>query len=282
MNDVAPQTRAAKHLTQIVAMYPDLQEQAVARAGDGEPGSDKILGGDAMVMRGPAANRSYVAYRQMSELMGRLTPPAETYESEADPPHPEQTLAYWADELRAERGEPTSLAPTVKRCADYIRQALDWAWSDQAEEFDADGMLADLAGLRARMENVLKQGHRPDRTEVPCLEDDCATRLIKEWHTKAAYDGYRCPRCERFYDRDAFLRAKANHLASNGAQKHVKLQDAVAVMKSQGRSERTFRKWVRYWHVRTYTEASTGQVWAWWPDVRETHADTPTRNRRTA
>src|SRR5690625_4116587 len=180
-------------------MYPDLLAQAVNQSGDGKPGkADRIMGGDAMVLLSPGADRAYTAYRQMSELMGRVTPAGETYESDADPSPVLQVLAYWADEIRAERGELTDLPATVKRCADYIRQTLDWAFSDQAEEFDADAMVADLGRLRSRMEAVLKDGYRPDRTQVPCIEEECDANLNKEWHTQAQYDGYRCPQCKRF------------------------------------------------------------------------------------
>lgn len=268
MTEVTPQTRAARHLTQIVHMYADLSTEAVNRAS-----SKDMPGGDAMVLLAPGADLAAYKYRQMSAIMGRIDVPIDDTEGDPDPVL--MVLAYWANELRAERGEITDLPPTITRCADYIRQSLDWAFSDQAGEFDTEGLLTDLARLRTRMEAVLKQGYRPDRTEVPCLTEDCEATLNKEWHSQAKYDGYRCPQCQRFYDYDAFIRARADQLASRGAERFVPKQDAIDAIP---RSNETVRKWIESGKVTT--ENRSGQVWVWWPDIRQLHLETPTRTRK--
>lgn len=252
MSDTSPQTRAARHLTAILEMYPDLLAQAVNQSGDGKPGkADRIMGGDAMVLLSPGADRAYTAYRQMSELMGRVTPAGETYESDADPSPVLQVLAYWADEIRAERGELTDLPATVKRCADYIRQTLDWAFSDQAEEFDADAMVADLGRLRSRMEAVLRDGYRPE-LGVPCIYDECGgKRLRRDIDHHGNRSDWYCASCDRRWDAASYQRNVAAEYERQQTEWVDGEQWATVsrAAKKTGVSEKRIRLWIERGHI---------------------------------
>src|SRR5690606_18327130 len=80
MTEVTPQTRAARHLTQIVHMYADLSTEAVNRAS-----SKDMPGGDAMVLLAPGADLAAYKYRQMSAIMGRIDVPIDDTEGDPDP-----------------------------------------------------------------------------------------------------------------------------------------------------------------------------------------------------
>lgn len=244
MSDTTPQTRAAQHLTRIVNMYPDLLAQAVAK------GADKQMpGGDAMVMMSPGADLAAYRYRMMSGLMGRINVPHE--ETSGDPDSVLQVLAYWADEIRAERGELTDLPATVKRCADYIRQTLDWAFSGQAEEFDADAMVADLGRLRSRMEAVLRDGYRPE-LGVPCIYDECGgKRLRRDIDHHGNRSDWYCASCDRRWDAASYQRNVAAEYERQQTEWVDGEQWATVsrAAKKTGVSEKRIRLWIERGHI---------------------------------
>jgi len=229
-------------------MWPDLQDEAYSRATDRE-----LPGGDALVLLAPGADLAAYKYRQMSALMGRVDVPQE--ETSGDPDPVLMVLAYWADEIRAERGELTDLPPTVERCAQYIRQHLDWAYSDQAEEFDAGGMLGDLGRLRSRMEAVLRAGYRPEMG-VPCMYDECrGARIRRDIDHNGERTKWYCPECSREWDEDDYrLNVKA---AAEAAQMEMIDGKLWATIRKAAELTRVSRTRIKVWAARKQIERKT-------------------------
>ncbi|KAB2806981.1 hypothetical protein F9L07_28525 [Pimelobacter simplex] len=57
-------------------------------------------------------------------------------------------------------------------------------------------------------------------------------------------DGWKCPACKHRYDDQELQRAHARMLWRPEADRLVRLQEAVATLKAQGRGERTVRRWL--------------------------------------
>jgi ribosomal protein L37AE/L43A len=162
-------------------------------------------------------------------------------------------------------------APVVPSLVRYLDQVLGQVTGDPAFLVMAD----DLATMVRRLEDVLHAGERPERSRVPCWE--CGTRLVKVWASKAKDDHWLCPRCGELYNAGRYERAKHDHLASAGANRYVSVSDATVAI---GRPAQTVRSWLRRGLVGTGTDPRTGRLTVWWPDVRNLHLSTATRQRQ--
>lgn len=266
-------TRVARDLSAITDLTAALESQAIAKANS----PDHLPGGAAMVALGPvASHEAFVNTFDTAERLGRDT----TYISDDDEDWapPLQLLLFWSEALRMEQGQDYGQRPTIASEASYLRFALDHLW---ANEPHFDDFARDVNRARRRLEDVLHAGNRVERTRVPCIELDCERkpRLIRVYRESAALDHYRCPACKTSYTTQRYGIAKADLLASQDADRHVSMQDALNAI---DRSDRTFRKWLRFWHVRSYRDPLTGTVMVWWPDVREMDFATPRRKRAVA
>lgn len=235
--------------------------------------SKVMPGGDALVLQAPAATSHGYASQLLHRVLFGLDVSHTQEESKGDPTPPLAVLLHWEDRWRAHTGDPTGLAPTMARSADY----LDRHMHEMARDVSFPPFAKALAALVRQMEDVLTDGERPERTRVPCWE--CGTRLVKVYADAVARDHYVCPCCHEEYDQGRFERAKHDHLASTGAERYVFITDAAAAI---GRSERSVRTWIGRGVARTSRDARTGRIVVWWPDVRAAHQAAGTRKRRSA
>lgn len=287
--EVDPVTKVARDLTEIENLACHLEAQALARAND----RGYLPGGDAMVALVRVADLDewgeLIASAELRHYAGcdkvdhrDCTVHGAEHVEDEDDQHAEdplRTLLFWTDAWRSDHGYPLEgRRPTLSTEASFIRHMLNWAWDN---EMKWDDFARDVNRTRRRLENILHAGRRTERSGVNCIEDACERkpRLIKVYQRTAVEDHYKCPSCKARYTPQRYRLAKAELLNSQGAERHVKAQDARDAI---GRSSRTWRKWLRYWYVRSYRDPLTGQVWVWWPDVREVDRDTQRRNREVA
>lgn len=186
-----------------------------------------------------------------------------------DPP-PIVVLDHWAIHWSGVLGHrPVHIAdPVMASLVTYLDGVLHQVTGDP--EFLV--MAHDLAKTVRRMEDVLHDGDRPERSRVPCWE--CGTRLVKVYTSKVKDDHWLCPRCGELYDAGRYERAKHDHLASSGANRYVSVSDATVAI---GRPVQTVRSWIRRGLIDTARDPSTGRLTAWWPDVRNQHLATAPR-----
>jgi hypothetical protein len=264
--------RVARDLTAIVELALQIPAQAIHKANATIDGTG-LPGGLAMVsLASVASPEAWENIYEAREAHGRssdhVADEDDTWES------PLQSLLFWSEQWRIEHNRESDRRPTVGSEAAFIRQCLDWAWD---HELQFEDFARDINQARVRLEEVLYAGNRVERTRVHCIDPVCERkpRLIKVYRQTAAEDHYKCPSCKELYSAQRFIRAKADLLASQGADRHVPMQDAMGAI---DRPERTFRKWLRFWYVRSYRDPLTGTVMVWWPDVRETDMNTQKRN----
>lgn len=282
-SEVDVTVRVARDLREIINLSGDLRIQAKHKATD-----HLMPGGIPMVMLGPAASpagwearieAAEAEWWDDDELDLDDRPDLTNVDEDEDPnwEPPLQTLLFWSEPLRAKHGKSLlHTTPTVNSEALWLSEILNWIFDNEPR---VEIFAKEINHARLRLENTLYAGRRAERTQVPCIDVDCNKKplLIKVYTKEAANDHYKCPSCKRRYNPDQFTRAKHHKLASDGSDRHVKMQDARDAI---DRPERTFRKWLRYWYVRSYTD-EIGQIWVYWPDVREMDLSTPRRNPRT-
>ena len=58
------------------------------------------------------------------------------------------------------------------------------------------------------------------------------------------HDWWKCPHCKHRYDDHDYQRAQAKALHSDAADRHVKVADAIDLLRAQGRGLRTIRRWL--------------------------------------
>lgn len=253
---------ARANLSSVVALTDRLDDEAVngARALKVSTG---IPGGDALALASPGADTTGRAH----QLAHRLTYGLDTThlydELPGDPRPPLAVLVHWESYWRRKRHQPTDLEPTMGRVAGYLTDNLHHL----ATEGAFVGFARDVARVVRALEDVLRDGERPERTRVPCWE--CGTRLVKVYADKASDDHWRCPRCAEVYDKGRYDRAKHDHLASQGAERYVSIADAVATIR---RPEQTVRGWIRRGLVDAIRDPATGRMIVWWPHVRAQHS----------
>lgn len=271
----SPAVKPARDLTEIINLTAALHEQAIARAND----RDYLPGGNAMVSLAPVGNiEAWETQFETRERLGRDHSHVEDEDDTWEPPL--QTIRFWTDQYRRFHEAERDHTPTIHSEVGFLRQLLNWAHENDPRW---DHLTADINKVRRRLEDMLYDGVRAERTRVPCTNEACTRkpRLIRVYGNTAAEDHYKCTAadCKAKYTQQEFARAKLRHLESEGAGRHVLMQDARDAI---DRPRRTWDKWIRYWYVRSYRDARTGQVWVWWPDVREVDQSTPRRERKIA
>lgn len=201
MNELSNQI--ARDLREIVDLWGSLFDEAVHRASD----RSHIPGGDAMVMMGPAASME-----QWEELVNEaeqmfyegLAPWITLDDSDADPAPPLLVLGKWDEIVRRERGNSSMQRVSVESAARYLSRSLHWITGEdmlgRPYFLPAENMAQDLAELRSRLEAVLHDGIRHDRSAAACFKDVgtpaepkmCGGQLVRR-----TLDRHDCPHVER-------------------------------------------------------------------------------------
>jgi hypothetical protein len=184
---------------------------------------------------------------------------------------PLQLLLFWSQEWRVEHGNESDMRPTIDSETRFLGECLDWAWEHEPHFRDFS---KDVRAAKTSIENTLKEGVRTERAKTTCI--DCeGVRLVKQYGRLAAEDHWLCPRCDRRYDHAAFLRAQHQHLASEGAERWVRIIDGIAAIP---RPENTVRTWIRRLEVHSMCHVVTHAVYVWWPSLRQQHLEAVERD----
>ena len=234
---------------------------------------EKGVQSEAMMLLGPSSDPEAWRNRATSAMVGRLD--ASYLEDCRDELHPLWVLGTW-EQVWRDHLDHSGIAPvTVASAHAYLDMQIGYM-SEQVEPA-FDEFARELRGCRAHLENVLHDGIREERSQVPCV--DCETRLIKVFAAKEADDHWLCPHCRRSYTDLEYARAQHFHMETERADRFVKVSVALGMI---DRPEQTLRTWMADGKVKLERDPRTGAILVWWPDVRELHRNTPTRKRRSA
>lgn len=239
-----------------------------------EEAATKGVQSEAMMLLGPSADPEAWQHTALSAVMGRLD--AAYLADCRDELHPLFVLGSWEQVWREHLDHLVPLsAVSVWAAAGYLNMQLGYM-ADQLEP-PFDEFARDLRACRAHLEDVLRDGIREERGQVPCVQ--CGTRLVKVYTDHEPDDHWRCPHCHRIYTDQEYARAQHFHMAGERADRFVKVSEALGMI---DRPEQSLRTWMAGGKVKTERDPKTGALLVWWPDVREMHRNTPTRKRRSA
>ena len=255
------------------AARSDLQAIRDLCLGLPEEAAQKGVQSEAMMLLGPAADPEAWQHHAMSAMVGRLD--AAYLEDCRDEMHPLFVLGGWEQIWRDHLDHYSETRISVASSVAYLDMQLGYM-SDQAEPA-FDEFARELRQCRGHLEDVLRDGIREERSQVPCVE--CETRLTRVYGDKESDDGWLCPRCRRTYSDEEYARAQHFHLEHERADRFVKVSEALGMI---DRPEQTLRTWMANDKIALDRDPKTGAILVWWPDVREMHRNTPTRRRRSA
>lgn len=171
----------ARDLRAIESLAAELHWQMYATTRDGEPGSGKMLGGDALHALSPVApvadwEAQYEAYEEAaitSDVPLRSNHGGHDYAADQFEDHPLNELERWTRVIREERNQPTGLKATISREVDYLSKNLAWmtrtSIHDEPEWPEVFEIKADLRAVVQWMESLLSMGSRLDRSATACL-----------------------------------------------------------------------------------------------------------------
>jgi len=282
VSDTPAVVKVARDLTTITELYASVLAQAINKAGARIDGHS-LPGGEAMVALAHVADRETNERRvELREEAHLATCPRLDHtrcwtgsEDEDDTEPILQTLLFWSEAWREEKGFPLEgRRPTVATEANVLRSLLEWAWETLPEW---DDFAKDVAGARARLENLLVAGQRTERG-VPCLS--CNVELVRptwdpfqprecEGHDGVCYlphafcphdrgglrDEWVCPKCERRYDEKSYRNA-VNYEAYLRAEW---LPLDLAEMRSEAKGG-TIKVWATRGQVRKRKDIETGRM----------------------
>jgi hypothetical protein len=240
-------------------------------------------GGLAMAALGNVANLE--AWGNMQQATERHEAGVEGYKraytsaEDEDPEEawsPLQLLEFGSEEWRRVHDAEYDTRPTFESEAGFIRWALNWAWDHEPRW---DDFAADIRRARVGLENILYAGRRQERSRIVCVDCEPEVRLLllRGVADDGGDDQWKCPRCKKRYTSDDAQKAHAKMLRSKGAERWLHQTDAIALLKGQGRPERTVRDWLAEGEGSGYCDPKTHEVWVWWPDLWTRHLVTPTR-----
>ena len=276
----SPVTKVARDLTEILALYDTLLTQAVHSA-NAQVDNHSLPGGRAMVELASIANvEAWGNQQQATERYGRAYTSAE--DEDPDDAWPAfQLIEFWSEQWRVEHGAEYGQRPTIQSEANFLRFSLNWAW-DHEPHFDE--FSADIRRARLRLEDIVYAGRRAERTRIVCNKCEAQPRLLilHGIEDDLSDDRWKCPGCKNFFDVAALRDAHAAMLKSEGADKWLHQRDAIDLLKSQDRPERTVRQWLTDGVGEAYCDPVTHEVWVWWPALWSRHLVAPRRNRRCA
>lgn len=260
--------KVARDLREIAELADQLLTQAVHHA------SSKLMpGGEAMAALGPCPPSPQAYSRIAAHRMIRGDSVDDDLGTD-----PLYELLWWSEGWRADLDAAMPARPTIAGEATWLSQHLVWAYEREPAFGDFS---ADVRKVRIALESLLYAGKRADRSRVPCNQEDCERHpwLIKVWASgREADDRWKCPSCKKQYDDGDFYEAYAKHLRSEGAERWVSVTDAVAVLRAQGRNERTVRGWLYDFRVPWLCEVGPEhKQWLWWPALWSLHREPPRR-----
>ena len=198
-----------------------------------------IVGGQAMVEAARVANLEAWQHQvdtdeRQADLPARLRHAPYTSVADEDPDEAwpaYQTLRYWSEAWRRERGKPDIEVPSIATETRFLGACIDWAWSAEPHFED---FAADIRSARTKLENVVRDGIRETRSRILC--DRCANpkRLIVKYGKAERPSTYKAPCCKAVLTADEAKRALAKQLRSSGVERWVTLTEAVGALRVHG------------------------------------------------
>lgn len=248
-----PVVKVSRGLRSIRMMAPMLNDR-----GEDLATSSEGPGGDATATAAPVASpatwerRYELAEEAWDTLALTENLPPETRPSTEDEiwEAPLQTLLFWSEEYRTRLDMDSGLTPTLNTEANFLanHDVLTWIRDNEPRW---DDFAQDVADTVTRLENIVRAGIRTTRSRILCdkhhlgsHEGKAHKKLTVVYGDGDEAAGYIAPCCHARYTPDEAKRAHSRQMRSAGAERWVRVREAVDALRVQGWQERTVMRWV--------------------------------------
>lgn len=266
MTDMAT---VANHLRLIEEMAQRLEARAVDRSN-----SRDLTGGDAMV--------NLASVGSMADWKRRLDLAEATYgNGNVDVSHEDpdelwpavQVLWFWSEDIRNQLGhdhDDPRWRPTLVSEAKFLRNhdVAEWIWNNEPHY---DDYAADVERAKTKLENILHEGDRSERSAVVCDRCDAKRPLIRVYGTEPGEDRWKCPSCKALLTDEELDDALAAQMRRGEPRQWIPRSHAVDLLRGMGHQERVAVRLVDHPDTEGYRDETTHVRWVSWPATWRRH-----------
>lgn len=279
MSDLAAVTAA---LRAIEEMALHLASRAVDRSN-----ARDMPGGDALVNLAPVASPRRWAAQFDAYEREALAADESLKDSQPDLSHEDpddlwpasELLTWWSEDYRQRLGMTyEGWRPTLVSEAKFLRNhdVAEWIWNNEAHWSD---YAADVERAKAKLENILHEGDRSERTAVVCDRCDDGRRLIRVWGDEPDQDRWKCPGCKHLFTDAELDDALATQMRRSKPREWIPRNQAVDLLRSLGHQERVAARLVDHPDTEGWRDETTHVRWVRWPAAWRRHLSEMQRRR---
>lgn len=266
MTDLAT---VAANLRAIEDMALRLESRAIDRAG-----ARDIPGGEAMVNL--ASVGSLADWQRRVELSEQQYGNGGVDLSSEDPDDlwpAVQVLWFWSedyrDRLNHDHDDPR-WRPTLVSEAKFLRNhdVAEWIWNN---EIHWDDYARDVGRAKTKLESILLEGERTERTTVVCSLCDDGRRLIRVWGGELVDDRWKCPGCKHQFTDEELPEVQATQMRRSEPREWIPRPEAIDLLRSQGHQERVAARLADPLETQGWCHSVTHVRYVSWPDVWRRH-----------
>lgn len=263
----------AINLRAIEDMAERLESRAVDRSQDRE-----MPGGDAMVsLAGVGSIRDWQRRIDIVERKAdedpRVDRPDITNEDPDELWPALQVLWWWTEDYRAQLNmdyDDPRWRPTLTSEAAFLRNhdVAEWVWNNEPKY---DDYAKDVARAKSKLENILIEGDRSDKTPVVC--DRCEDRrpLVRVWGDAPDDDRWKCMGCKHQFTLEELDDALGTQMRRSEPREWISRTEAIDLLRSMGHQRRTAAGLTDLPEAQGWRNEVTRVRYVSWPDVWRSH-----------
>lgn len=274
---MSAQSDVASNLRAIEDMAARLRDRAIDRSN-----ARDIPGGDAMVELCHVGsietwtNKIDGLERRWLDYLGL---PAEDMPNWSEAEDPDkfwpaiEVLWFWTEDYRSQLGmdyDDPRWRPTLASEAAFLRNkdVADWIWDNETKYAD---YAKDVERAKTKLENVLIEGDRSERTPVVCDRCDDGRQLIKVYGEADEDDRWKCMGCKHEFTAEETSDALGTQMRRTEPREWVTRAEAIDLLRSMGHQGRTAAGLTDLPEARGWKHEVTKVRYVSWPDVWRAH-----------
>lgn len=275
MSDI--RAKVAANLRAIEDMAGRLEQRAIDRATDRE-----LPGGDAMVALATVGSiRDWLRRVDITERLHSDDPwryPDATVDMEHEDPDQfwpaVQVLWWWSEDYRIRLEmdyDDPRWRPTLTSEAAFLRNTdvADWVWN---HEVHFEDYAADVARAKSKLENILIEGERSERTPVVCDRCEDKRPMVRVYADGGAEDDrWKCLGCKHLFTTEELADARATQMRRTEPREWISRTQAIDLLRSMGHQGRTAARLADLPEAQGWRHEVTRVRFVSWPDVWRSH-----------
>lgn len=184
-----------------------------------------------------------------------------------------QVLWWWSEDYRRQLGhdyDDPRWRPTLTSEAAFLRNhdVATWIWNSEPKY---DDYVSDVARAKAKLERILLEGDRSDKTPVVCDRCDDGRPLVRVWGDAPDLDRWKCMGCKTQLNREELDDARATQMRRSEPVPWISRPQAVDLLRSLGHQERVAMRLVDSPETLGWCCLTTHTRWVSWPDAWRRH-----------